>query len=524
MNFKKICINTVAPLLIALIFGIVFFEGCGSKSTSTYQLTGDVAVDGKNLTQTYCTKCHALVPLNALSKAVWINHTLPAMAPRLHISTYGGTQYFIDKPTDTGLTLQNWQAIVSYYEKLAPDSLPIAKKPFPLVSDLDGFTLKIPPPIKDAAFTTMAAIDPATRNVITSDYVSGKLTEWDNDFKAVKTVDLPSAAVNALFRKGENGENEVILSCVGKLEPIDFPNGKVVKVISGNKNNSTKPSLIADIIERPVQTIEGDFNKDGLNDFLILGQGHLKGGVYLYSQNKDKTYTQTTISQQPGAVQAVAGDFNHDGWLDFMVLFGSGDEGLWLFENDKKGGFTSRNLLRFPPVYGSTSFQLADMDHDGNPDLIYTCGYNFHDSRILKPYHGLYIYKNLGNWNFKQSFFYPIDGCTKAITADFDGDGDFDIVTSAFFADMKNNPEESCIYFEQVEPLVFKAHAFPISKYGHWMTMDVGDFNYDGKPDIILGNYSTGFMFQPGFKPFWNRKLPFVVLQNNFVSFSALKK
>jgi len=24
-----------------------------------------------------------------------------------------------------------------------------------------------------------------------------------------------------------------------------------------------------------------------------------------------------------------------------------------------------RNLLRFPPVYGSTSFQLADLDHDG---------------------------------------------------------------------------------------------------------------------------------------------------------------
>jgi hypothetical protein len=106
--------------------------------------------------------------------------------------------------------------------------------------------------------------------------------------------------------------------------------------------------------------------------------------------------------------------------------------GYRLFINNKKGGFTSKELLRFPPVYGSTSFQLTDIDHDGKPDLIYTCGYNFHDSSILKPYHGLYIYKNTGDFNFKQTWFYPINGCTKAIATDFDKDGDIDIATIAF--------------------------------------------------------------------------------------------
>jgi hypothetical protein len=215
-------------------------------------------------------------------------------------------------------------------------------------------------------------------------------------------------------------------------------------------------------------------------------------------------------------VQAVIGDFNNDGWPDLMVLFGSGNEGLWMFLNDHKGAFTAKNLLTFPPVYGSTSFQLADIDHDGKPDLIYTCGYNFHDSRILKPYHGLYIFKNMGNWNFKQQYFYPINGCTKAIAADFRGNGGLDIATSAFFADMKNNPAESFIYFEQVSPFNYKPHALPISKYGRWMSMDVGDYNNDGKPDIVLANYAHGFLFQPGLKPTWSDKLPFVVLENNF--------
>ena len=362
----------------------------------------------------------------------------------------------------------------------------------------------------------MAAFNPYTRKIYTSDEVTNKLTEWDTHFNNQEIATLPSTAVNAVFGKDATGANNAIISCIGRLEPIDFPNGKVFKFDLDSKDAKANKTLIADVLSRPVQTVEGDFNKDGLTDLLILGQGRSKGGVYLFNQNKDKTYTQSTIAEQPGAVQAVVGDFNNDGWPDVMVLYGSADEGLWMYLNDHKGGFTSKRLLRFPPVYGSTSFQLADIDHDGKPDLIYTCGYNFHNSRILKPYHGLYIFKNTGNWNFKQQWFYPINGCTKAIAADFKGDGHLDIATSAFFADMKNDPAESLIYFEQVSSFNFKPHAIPISKYGRWMTMEVSDYNNDGKPDIILGNYANGFLFQPGLTPFWNTHLPFVVLENNF--------
>ncbi len=193
------------------------------------------------------------------------------------------------------------------------------------------------------------------------------------------------------------------------------------------------------------------------------------------TQKSDHSFTQSTVINKAGSVQAQVGDFNNDGWPDLMVLFGSGDEGLWLFLNDHKGGFTSRTLLRFPPVYGSTSFQLADMNHDGKLDLIYTSGYNFRDSRIMKPYHGLYIFTNQGDWNFKQSYFYPINGCTKAIATDFDRDGDIDIATIAFFADLKNKPGEGFIYFEQDKAMNFKPHAIPVSNYGRWMSIGYSD-------------------------------------------------
>jgi hypothetical protein len=456
------------------------------------------------------------VPPGALTKAVWENHILPGMAIYLHVSTYGGNQYFKNDPSDTtGISLQNWQAIVDYYKKVAPDSLNAAKAPVPLINDWAGFSLKKPEEVKSPVYTTMVSFSLGEHLIYSSDMYSGRLYQWSKDLKPKAIAQMPSPVVDAIFEKSDSGTYKGIFTCIGQMIAKDFPNGRVLGTDISAKGSKSELKLIASELARPVQTIPGDFNKDGRTDLVICSQGGKKGGVYLFTQNKDHSYIQSTITEQPGAVQGVVGDFNNDGWPDLMVLFGTGNEGLWMYLNDHKGGFNAKNLLRFPPVYGSTSFQLADIDHDGKPDLIYTSGYNYHDSRILKPYNGLYIFKNMGNWNFKQTYFYPINGCTKAIAADFDGDGDLDIVTSAFFADFKNNPDEGFIYFEQDKPMSFKPHAVPVSKYGRWMSMDVADVNGDGKPDIILGNFSAGYINQKGFNPFWDKNLPLIVLENH---------
>jgi hypothetical protein len=512
MNYKRTYLLTsFLFLIVAAIAGSVLLNGCKNKADTRYVLTGDTVADGKNLVQINCTKCHALVPATAVTKDVWKYHTLPAMAHYLGMTPYMDG-YF--KKDTTGLTLLEWQNIVSYYKKVAPDSLPVARPPVKAVTDWAGFRLKKPAEGDSVSFTTMVAVNPYNHKIYSSDGVSAVLQEWDGNLKMDRAVNLPSAAVNANFVKNGNGTVSALFSCIGQLQALDFPNGRLMSINLSNAR--LNPAVFASDLPRPVQTNSGDFNKDGLMDWVVCGQGHLKGGVYLFKQNANGTFNQQSITDRPGAVKAITGDFNKDGWPDLMVLFGRGDEGLVLFLNDQHGGFTQKSLLRFPPVYGSSDFELTDIDHDGNPDLIYTSGYNYNDSRILKPYHGLYVYKNTGNWNFKQQWFYPINGCTKFVTAEFDGDGDLDIVTTSFFADLKNNPSESCIYFEQDKPFSFNPHTIPVSKYGRWMSMDVGDYNNDGKPDVVLGNYSTGFNFQQGLNSFWSKKLPFIVLENNF--------
>ncbi len=504
---------TSCILLGVLILSIsTILNSCKSNTGKAYVLTGDTISDGKALVQTHCTKCHALVPVNALTKDVWTVHTLPAMAQFFAIKTYGIDYYKEDGDT-SGMSLANWAAIVAYYKKMAPDTLAAAKSPAPLAKDWAGFTLRKAAHSNDICFTTMITANPKTGNIYTGDVVSGNLTEWDSQFKIVNAVKLPSAAVNLSFLKDSAGIQQAIVSCIGRLDPIDFPNGRVFKI-----NLSGKPQLnqLATELPRPVQTLSADFDKDGQQEVVICGQGGVKGGVYLLKMDAArKTYKQTSITDRPGAAQAITGDFNKDGWIDVMVLYGAVDEGLAMYLNNKKGGFDAKELLKFPPVNGSTSFQLADIDHDGDMDLVYSCGYNFRDSRILKPYHGLYIFENTGNFNFKQKWFYPINGCTKAVAADFDDDGDLDIATVAFFADMKNDPAEEFIYFEQGKNMQFKPHAMPVSQNGRFMSMDVADINHDGKPDILLGNYASGFLFQPNFTPNWDEHTPFIVLENH---------
>ncbi len=500
---------------VLLASGSVLFNGCKSKIANTSSglaLTGDTIKDGELLAAKYCTSCHKLVPAEALTKDVWEYHTMPSMAKYAGISTYG-SGYF-KRDSAVGISIKDWETLVAYYKKAAPQTPNPQKRLDTLINDWAGFTLKLPAGTADikAAFTSMVAIDPIGHKIYSSDINTEKLYAWDAQLKPNVMATLPSGAVNMQFVKNAGGKYDGILACVGQLQPADFPNGRVVKV---NLIGKAATSDIETDLSRPVQTQAADFNKDGLTDYVICAQGGNKGDLLWMKQNADHTFTRNVIKAKAGSVQTLVGDFNNDGWPDVMVLYGIDNEGLFMYLNNQKGNFTEKTLLQFPPVYGSTSFQLADVNHDGKLDLIYTCGYNYRDSRILKPYHGLYIFTNTGNWNFKQSYFYPINGCTKAIAADFDGDGDLDIATSAYFADLKTQPAESFIYFEQDKNLHFKPHAVPVSKYGRWFSMDVGDFNGDGKPDIVLGNYSKGLSTNDNLNPYQNEQISLIVLENH---------
>lgn len=477
----------------------------------------DVNSQQQSLPQTYCSSCHLPVSPDMLDSITWIDHVLPAMAPKLGVGVWGKNNYFdrSGKGENIGIGFKDWMDLVDYYKKEAPKKLPQAKAPVPLKESWAVFKEKMPP-LPDTtkiSATTLVKFDTIHQVIYSADANSHQLISWNFNLKNHSIVrELPSPAVDLSF---ENGGNAV-LTTIGTLisNNLNQANGKVFTIDLNNPGK--KENIIADHLPRPVKAVSGDFNRDGLEDWIVCGFGHDFGGLYLFQQKPDHQFEKMVISEMPGAEQAITGDFNNDGWPDIMVLFAQAREGIWLFLNNRRGGFSQKVLLEFPPVYGSTSFQLIDFNNDGKKDILYTAGDNADYSSIFKPYHGVYIFLNKGDFKFDQkpSYFYPVNGCTKAIAADFDGDGDLDIVSIAFFANFKRTPSESFIYFEQDKPLHFIAYSIPISGSGRWISMDVADFYRDGRSDVVLGNFSSWFGATDTSKGKWNKYIPLIVLKN----------
>jgi len=117
-------------------------------------------------------------------------------------------------------------------------------------------------------------------------------------------------------------------------------------------------------------------------------------------------------------------------------------------------------------------------------------GDNFDYSPVLKPYHGVRILENDGKSHFKERYFFPIYGAAVAAVADFDGDGDLDMLTTSNFPDAGRHPERGIMYFENVGPFAFRPHAFSIAASNQWNRIATADLNHDGRLDAVIGAMS----------------------------------
>lgn len=480
----------VAGFVLLLALAIYYVVGMGGKHTGN---------ENKAIAQTYCGSCHLFPEPSLLDKATWERKVLPAMGAQLGLDKYG-ENYF--SGPNSRITISNWLKILSYYQAEAPLVI-VEKKAYPApLKDWAGFSVKLPTPIQSATAKTTFIGYNGQDNCLYSADAANKLYKWNAKLQGYPVATLPSPVTSALFTP-----TETVLTCIGTLAPFEDSSGKMVKL------GSSGQSEVATNLSRPVQSLPVDVNRDGLTDYVTCGFGHTYGGLYLLLQDSARHFHKKIIHSQAGASVVDTSDFNHDGWTDLVCLFAQGNEGIWVFVNDHKGGFTVKNILRFPPSFGSTSFQMVDFNHDGRADILYTAGDNGDYSEVTKPYHGIYIYLNDGADKFQPAFFYPMPGCMKAIAGDFRDDGHYDIAAIAFNT-KKGNTYPGFLFLEQTGGIRFSVHEPPVSEYGHWLTMDVHDYDNDGKPDIALGNFDFGSN-DTGAKAA-TPQLPFVVLKNNY--------
>lgn len=488
-------------------------------------------LSGKELSQTYCSSCHAYVSPELLSKTMWKNDVLPAMGNRLGIYRGG---FRPDSLFDAGisgsivrnaniyperplLAEEDWHKIEQYFFENAPDSIPPPLRKRKIPTGLSHFKYRETSFSRRPPLTTMVKILPDNRGIVYSDGKSrrGILTFLTPDLRESYSIPLQTTPVQF-----DEKSNEVYITTIGKgVFPDDARDGTLRRLERNWPEPKYKPAniLIRDL-QRPVCMAYGDLNNDGLEDIVVCEFGNKTGRLSWY-ENNGKGYTKRILREKPGAITAIIRDANKDGLPDIYVLMAQGDEGIFLYENEGSGKFQEKRLLTFPPLNGSQYMELVDFNKDGLDDIVYVCGDNADMSPILKKYHGIYIFLNDGKSRFTQAYFYQMNGAYKAITRDYDLDGDLDIATISFFPDYVRYPEESFVYLRNIGNLKFQDRSFREASKGRWIVMDAADMDSDGDIDLALGSfvYFTPAGDTTGLGKKWLSTSPSVVVLENTI-------
>ena len=135
-------------------------------------------------------------------------------------------------------------------------------------------------------------------------------------------------------------------------------------------------SVLANYSPIPVQEIAvGDFNNDGVQDLITLDSNANVNGWGILLGKGDGTFQPVVsigLTNSYGGVNSiVTGDFNKDGNLDFAVTWQNVTNGyLSVYLGNGAGGFTSAGNYLLPiPNYGAASTGLATADLRGNGHL-----------------------------------------------------------------------------------------------------------------------------------------------------------
>ena len=394
-------------------------------------------------------------------------------------------------PAAPGLSADDWELLRRYYLRAAPaDALPQANKP-DLDWDLQRFDLFRTSYRQPFAITTMVHVRDAAEEVYIGDSLAQSLTVLDGNgqVRTSRQFRPPISPVDIQFVRGT-----AYLGSIGDLLAQREANARLAHIsalslVDGSIADAAS-EVVLDNLFRLADIEVADLNGDGRLDFIVCGFGSITGSVAWYeSLAEEGEYREHVVLPLPGAVKARTHDFNDDGLLDIMVLVSDAREGLHVLVNKGGGEFELHTVFESHSAYGHTFLELEDFNGDGMMDALVVNGDNVDSDpyNTAKNYHGVRIYLNRGDFQFEQAYFYPMYGAFIARTADFDADGDLDIVAISFYPDFADPRRESFAYLENQGDLEFTAFSTEELNNGRWMTMNIGDIDGDADVDVVLG-------------------------------------
>ena len=453
------------------------------------------------------TACHRFPPPDLLPRDRWRDTIARMMLISQGIPEPAG-------PAGTAgrnvLLTPEMQRVFRFYQRHAPRQLP-APSPWP---DADAsrferraFSPANAPPSPAISHVRFLDLDGDGRPaVVASDMRNGGIIAgrpWEKDGRLRVIAGLPNPARFELFDIDGDRRRDLLVADLGDFLPSDHTKGAVV-LLQALRPYDYDPLALKGW-PRVADVRGGDFDGDGRPDLAVAAFGWRAVGrmVVLENTTSDReppSFVPHAIDSRPGGIHAIPVDLDGDGRLDIVGLLAQQYETVVAYINTgERFSFRPETIYVAPhPNWGSSGIELVDLDKDGDLDVLLAHGDTF-DDHIVKPYHGLLWLENRGTFPFTEHRLADLPGAFGLKAGDLDGDGDLDIVASAFMATGSNLDESNMpalVWLEQVKPGMFERRTLA-RQPPRYATLDVGDFDGDGDLDLVTGTFAT----EPGTVP-----------------------
>lgn len=454
-------------------------------------------------TRTTCGGCHGVPAPDILPRDMWRDEFVRMMFIRENrqppIGPPGLAYRGVQLPPDM-------EQVLALYLAGAPDRLPAPEPwPPPGTSPLafERRTLSIPdmPGTPAVSHVQLVDLDGDTRlDLIGTDMRQGVVFTAAPAASAgalVPIASIPHPAHVSVADVDKDGVRDLLVAEMGEFFPADHDKGAVI--LMRGQANGKFGAFWLDGWPRVAAIDAADFNGDGRTDLAVAAFGWRKTGKLAVLENGTTTpaqpsFTTHIVDPRSGSIEAVPVDLNRDGRLDLIALLAQEHESVLAYINTGRQDFSFERKVIYAaphPNWGSSGFQVVDLDKDGDVDVLLAHGDTFDDG-IVKPYHGIQWLENTGAYPFVEHTLARMPGVHGIKAADLDNDGDLDIAAAALLAagsDVDETTLPALVWLEQTKPGVFARHTIEMGVPRH-ATLDTGDIDGDGDADLVVGNFS----------------------------------
>jgi hypothetical protein len=292
------------------------------------------------------------------------------------------------------------------------------------------------------------------------------------------------AHVEAVDVDGD-GDQDLVVAGLGVLFPSNLRTGSVA-ILENQGAGRFFRHVVAESLPRAADARAGDLDGDGDRDLAVAAFGY-DSGETLWLENRGAWKFEPHVLQRlSGAVNAPILDINGDGRLDIVALISQEWEEIWAFDGSAR--LAPRLLWGSTNAdFGSSWITMVDLDRDGDSDVLYSNGDAFdYAPANSRPWHGVQWLENRGGLRFELHRIADLSGASSPQAADFDGDGDLDVVVVSAYNRWDDRSARSLVWLENNGRQQFAMHAVASSPT-HLITLAVGDLDGNGTPDLVTG-------------------------------------